>query len=71
MNESAIPSVQDNSSQEIPLESVWMIVNGQVVQEQVEPRLLLSDFLRHQLGLTGSCTTWPLTIIQTLSRGIS
>ena len=54
MNEPAIPSVQDNSSQEIPLESVWMIVNGQVVQEQVEPRLLLSDFLRHQLGLTGT-----------------
>jgi len=33
---------------------VWMIVNGQVVEEQVEPRLLLSDFLRHTLGLTGT-----------------
>jgi len=54
MNKPATPSVQDSPGQEIPLESVWMIVNGQVVQEQVEPRLLLSDFLRHQLGLTGT-----------------
>lgn len=29
-------------------------VNGTEYEEQVEPRLLLSDFLRHQLGLTGT-----------------
>ncbi len=29
-------------------------VNGVVYERQVEPRLLLSDFLRHELGLTGT-----------------
>jgi carbon-monoxide dehydrogenase small subunit len=29
-------------------------VNGEVKQAEVEPRLLLSDFLRHHLGLTGT-----------------
>ena len=29
-------------------------VNGEVVRETVEPRLLLTDFLRHRLGLTGT-----------------
>jgi aerobic-type carbon monoxide dehydrogenase small subunit (CoxS/CutS family) len=29
-------------------------VNGRLYREEVEPRLLLSDFLRHQLGLTGT-----------------
>ena len=29
-------------------------VNGKVYRESVEPRLLLSDFLRHTLGLTGT-----------------
>jgi 2-furoyl-CoA dehydrogenase 2Fe-2S iron sulfur subunit len=29
-------------------------VNGRDVREAVEPRLLLSDFLRHRLGLTGT-----------------
>ncbi len=29
-------------------------VNGRAVREAVEPRLLLSDFLRHRLGLTGT-----------------
>jgi len=29
-------------------------VNGQPCQRSVEPRLLLSDFLRHELGLTGT-----------------
>jgi len=29
-------------------------VNGRAVRETVEPRLLLSDFLRHRLGLTGT-----------------
>jgi carbon-monoxide dehydrogenase small subunit len=29
-------------------------VNGQESRHEVEPRLLLSDFLRHDLGLTGT-----------------
>lgn len=29
-------------------------VNGTLCERQVEPRLLLSDFLRHELGLTGT-----------------
>jgi carbon-monoxide dehydrogenase small subunit len=29
-------------------------VNGTVYEREVEPRLLLSDFLRHELGLTGT-----------------
>jgi carbon-monoxide dehydrogenase small subunit len=31
-----------------------LMVNGQPTNCQVEPRLLLSDFLRHELGLTGT-----------------
>jgi carbon-monoxide dehydrogenase small subunit len=33
---------------------VSVTVNGQPYEREVEPRLLLSDFLRHDLGLTGS-----------------
>jgi 2-furoyl-CoA dehydrogenase 2Fe-2S iron sulfur subunit len=33
---------------------IELTVNGRRVREQVEPRLLLSDFLRHRLGLTGT-----------------
>ena len=29
-------------------------VNGEVYERQIEPRLLLSDFLRHELNLTGT-----------------
>lgn len=29
-------------------------VNGRAYQRAVEPRMLLSDFLRHELGLTGT-----------------
>ena len=35
----------------IPIE---VTVNGRRYREQVEPRLLLSDFIRHTLGLTGT-----------------
>jgi carbon-monoxide dehydrogenase small subunit/2-furoyl-CoA dehydrogenase 2Fe-2S iron sulfur subunit len=35
----------------IPVE---VVVNGRRFSEHVEPRLLLSDFLRHTLGLTGT-----------------
>ncbi|HUG64491.1 MAG TPA: (2Fe-2S)-binding protein [Gaiellaceae bacterium] len=34
--------------------SVDVTVNGRRHREDVEPRLLLSDFLRHGLGLTGT-----------------
>jgi carbon-monoxide dehydrogenase small subunit len=34
--------------------SIKLTVNGVVHERTVEPRLLLSDFLRHTLGLTGT-----------------
>ncbi|NLF64936.1 MAG: (2Fe-2S)-binding protein [Chloroflexi bacterium] len=34
--------------------TVELQVNGRAVRREVEPRLLLSDFLRHELGLTGT-----------------
>jgi aerobic-type carbon monoxide dehydrogenase small subunit (CoxS/CutS family) len=34
--------------------AVDVIVNGRRYREDIEPRLLLSDFLRHRLGLTGT-----------------
>lgn len=33
---------------------VRVTVNGKVYEREVEARLLLSDFLRHELGLTGT-----------------
>jgi 2-furoyl-CoA dehydrogenase 2Fe-2S iron sulfur subunit len=33
---------------------IELTVNGRPVEESVEPRLLLTDFLRHRLGLTGT-----------------
>ena len=33
---------------------IELTVNGRSVLETVEPRLLLTDFLRHRLGLTGT-----------------
>jgi aerobic-type carbon monoxide dehydrogenase small subunit (CoxS/CutS family) len=36
------------------LETVELTVNGQVLRGQTEPRTLLSDFLRHDLGLYGT-----------------
>lgn len=36
------------------LHTVNVTVNDQTYTRQVEPRLLLSDFLRHDLGLTGT-----------------
>ena len=33
---------------------IELTVNGRTVRETVEPRLLLTDFLRHRLGLTGT-----------------
>jgi carbon-monoxide dehydrogenase small subunit len=34
--------------------AVSLTVNGRPYRREVEPRLLLSDFLRHELGLTGT-----------------
>jgi aerobic-type carbon monoxide dehydrogenase small subunit (CoxS/CutS family) len=33
---------------------ISLSVNGRAYEREVEPRLLLSDFLRHELGLTGT-----------------
>ena len=37
-----------------PSISISVNVNGSEYKRNVEPRLLLSDFLRHELGLTGT-----------------
>jgi aerobic carbon-monoxide dehydrogenase small subunit len=53
----------------IPNISIKVTVNGRLYEREVEPRLLLSDFLRHDLELTGThvgcehgvcgaCTVW-------------
>jgi carbon-monoxide dehydrogenase small subunit len=34
--------------------NITVTVNGQIYERAVEPRLLLSDFLRHDLALTGT-----------------
>jgi len=36
------------------LTTITVTVNGTPYQRTVEPRMLLSDFLRHELGLTGT-----------------
>ena len=36
------------------LNSISVTVNGKIYERQVESRLLLSDFLRHELDLTGT-----------------
>src|SRR5438477_11700281 len=36
------------------LRTIKLTVNGTAYERAVEPRLLLSDFLRHTLGLTGT-----------------
>lgn len=35
-------------------QTITTIVNGEEVTRNIEPRLLLSDFIRHELGLTGT-----------------
>ena len=37
-----------------PNYSITVQVNGKTYRRELEPRLLLSDFLRHELGLTGT-----------------
>jgi aerobic-type carbon monoxide dehydrogenase small subunit (CoxS/CutS family) len=36
------------------LHSVSLTINGKSFERRIEPRLLLSDFLRHEVGLTGT-----------------
>lgn len=43
-----------DDERKISPQPVWMVVNDRVHERLVEPRLLLSDFLRHTLGLTGT-----------------
>jgi len=38
----------------IDKQRVQLTVNGQAYEREVEPRLLLSDFIRHDLGLSGT-----------------
>ena len=38
----------------MPTQTVRVRVNGETYERTVESRLLLSDFLRHELGLTGT-----------------
>jgi carbon-monoxide dehydrogenase small subunit len=33
---------------------ISLTINGQPYQREVEPRLLLTDFIRHEIGLTGT-----------------
>lgn len=33
---------------------VTVTINGTIYEKEIEPRMLLSDFLRHELGLTGT-----------------
>lgn len=35
-------------------QTIEVTINGRSITRTVEPRLLLSDFLRHELGLTGT-----------------
>jgi aerobic carbon-monoxide dehydrogenase small subunit len=37
-----------------PTRKIQLTVNGKQYEKEVEPRLLLSDFLRHELCLTGT-----------------
>ena len=46
-----IPIPQRSSDPRIP---VSLTVNGEKVEREVSPRLLLSDFIRHELRLTGT-----------------
>jgi len=43
--------VRDTDGQRI---SIVLQINGEEVCAEVEPRLLLTDFLRHEVGLTGT-----------------
>jgi aerobic carbon-monoxide dehydrogenase small subunit len=44
----------DGRTETIERVAVSIAVNGRTYRRTVEPRLLLSDFIRHELGLTGT-----------------
>jgi carbon-monoxide dehydrogenase small subunit len=46
------PAIPEGSGD--PKISVSLTVNGEAVERRVSVRMLLSDFLRHELGLTGT-----------------
>jgi aerobic-type carbon monoxide dehydrogenase small subunit (CoxS/CutS family) len=46
------PSIPDHSAD--PTRSVTVTVNGETVTRDASTRMLLADFLRHELGLTGT-----------------
>lgn len=48
------PSLAIPTSSNDPRISVTMTVNGHKVTREVSPRMLLSDFIRHELDLTGT-----------------
>jgi aerobic-type carbon monoxide dehydrogenase small subunit (CoxS/CutS family) len=52
MKRSIKPSIPDRSDD--PTFTVALTVNGEPVRRTVSVRMLLSDFLRHELGLTGT-----------------
>ncbi|MGH2606536.1 MAG: (2Fe-2S)-binding protein [Anaerolineales bacterium] len=47
-------SPDQNAPAPAPAHAVVVTVNGARYERTVEPRMLLSDFLRHELGLTGT-----------------
>src|SRR5262249_50667513 len=49
--EPGMSELQTSASQ---TRTLHLTVNGKAVSGEAEPRLLLSDFLRHELGLTGT-----------------
>ena len=52
MKRTAKPSIPERSDD--PRADVSLTVNGELVTRSVSVRILLSDFLRHELGLTGT-----------------
>src|SRR5688500_14452529 len=48
------PQMPDGRPETIERVAVSIAVNGRTYRRTVEPRLLLSDFIRHELGLTGT-----------------
>lgn len=54
MNARALPRPQIPVNSADPRHAVTLTVNGVEVSREVSPRMLLSDFIRHELGLTGT-----------------
>jgi aerobic-type carbon monoxide dehydrogenase small subunit (CoxS/CutS family) len=50
------------STQELSVVEISMVVNGTVIERTVTPRTLLVDFLREDLGLTGTKVSCELQV---------